>query len=520
MLKTLRITFSLRMTCKINAILYLIKSLPLLRKRLPDDVFKVQWLKILATVFAVMWEIGTAFLGKLLYFLLLIALPAHFLDTASGATFLHLFLMLTIAGGLLNEYLMNHDEVASYAVLLMGMDARQYTLVNFGYAILKMVVGYLAFGLLFGLLLGAPWWGCLLIPLAAAAVKTIFGAAQIWAYQRRGYVKERNPAVIIIAGVGLMGGAYGLPYLGIAMPAWATAAIMAVLVIAGTLCLRTILTFRDYRVVHQQLRVNMEQAVSELDNAEINQSRKAISDKKGIASDRHGFEYLNDLFFKRHKKLLWKPCILMAAVFAFAVAAVIVLMEMTPEFRQLVNEHVMTLLPCMAFVMYIWNKGDQFTQALFINCDRSLLTYSFYKDPKSVLKLFVIRLRSVVKLNLLPAMVIGLGLPLVLFLSGGTDRWTDYLVLFVTVIAMSIFFSVHYLTVYYLFQPYTAGTEMKSVPYTVINALVYVVCYMLLQLKLPPIGFGLLMIGFTVVYCTAALTLVYKLAPKTFKFRT
>lgn len=520
MLKTLRITFSLRMTCKINAILYLLKSLPLLRKWLPDDVFKVQGLKVLATVFAVMWEIGSAFLGKLLYFMLLIALPARFFDTASGATFLHLFLLLTLAGGLFNEYLMNHDDVASYAVLLMGMDARQYTLVNFGYAIVKMAVGYLAFGLLFGLLLGAPWWACLLIPLAAAAVKTIFGAAQIWAYQRRGYVKERNTAVMLLSVLVLLGGAYGLPFLGITMPVWATAAIMAVLIAASGLCLRTVLIFQDYRVVHQQLRVNMEQAVSELDSQEITQSRKAISDKKGITSDRHGFEYLNDLFFKRHKKLLWKPCVIMAAVFAFAVVAVIVLMEMTPEFRQLVNENVMTLLPCMAFVMYIWNKGNQFTQALFINCDRSLLTYSFYKDPKSVLKLFVIRLRSVVKLNLLPAMVIGLGLPLVLYLSGGTNRWTDYLVLFVTVIAMSIFFSVHYLTVYYLFQPYTAGTEMKSVPYSVINALVYVVCYMLLQLKLPPIGFGLLMIGFAVVYCTVALVLVYQLAPKTFKFRT
>lgn len=56
------------------------------------------------------------------------------------------------------------------------------------------------------------------------------------------------------------------------------------------------------------------------------------------------------------------------------------------------------------------NRGTDFTQALFVNCDSSLLTYSFYKRPKFILRLFQIRLREIVKINLLPAAVIGGGL--------------------------------------------------------------------------------------------------------------
>ena len=35
---------------------------------------------------------------------------------------------------------------------------------------------------------------------------------------------------------------------------------------------------------------------------------------------------------------------------------------------------------------------------------------------------------------------------------------------------MSMFFSVHYLTIYYLLQPYNAGTEMKSGTYRIVSA--------------------------------------------------
>ena len=41
-------------------------------------------------------------------------------------------------------------------MILMRMDAREYTLVNYLYAILKVVIGFLPFGLLFGMDRGLP----------------------------------------------------------------------------------------------------------------------------------------------------------------------------------------------------------------------------------------------------------------------------------------------------------------------------------------------------------------------------
>ena len=72
---------------------------------------------------------------------------------------------------------------------------------------------------------------------------------------------------------------------------------------------------------------------------------------------------------------------------------------------------------------------------------------------------------------------------------------------------------------YYLLQPYNAGTEIKSGTYQIITWATYFVCYMMLQVKMPTILFGMMTIIFSVIYCIIASILIYKFAPKTFKIR-
>ncbi|MBQ9991199.1 MAG: hypothetical protein IJP31_09725 [Lachnospiraceae bacterium] len=135
------------------------------------------------------------------------------------------------------------------------------------------------------------------------------------------------------------------------------------------------------------------------------------------------------------------------------------------------------------------------------------------------MQLFQIRLGEIIKINLLPAVVIGFGLALLLYVSGGTDNLLNYAVLFASIICMSIFFSVHYLTIYYLLQPYNAETQIKSGTYQLIMWITYMVCYMMIQVKMPTLVFGVMTIVFCVLYCIIASILVFKLAPRTFRIR-
>lgn len=155
-----------------------------------------------------------------------------------------------------------------------------------------------------------------------------------------------------------------------------------------------------------------------------------------------------------------------------------------------------------------------------MNCNHSLLTYSFYKQPGLILSLFQIRLREIMKINAVPALVIGGGLALILFATGGTDNPLNYAVLIVSILCMSLFFSIHYLTIYYLLQPYNAGTELRSGTYRIVSAITYIICWAFMQIRMPIMVFGILTIMFCVLYSIVASILVYRLAPKTFRIRT
>ena len=67
--KTLRIAFSLKNTYVVNSILYGIRQMPILKKILPVSLYQAQELKAFANVLTVLWELITAFVGKLLFFL-------------------------------------------------------------------------------------------------------------------------------------------------------------------------------------------------------------------------------------------------------------------------------------------------------------------------------------------------------------------------------------------------------------------------------------------------------------------
>ena len=396
MYKTLRISFSLKNTYRVNSILFAIKQIPLIKKILPDALYGVSGLKIFANIISVIWEVISVFLGKFLYFITMVCgIGILYKNVPEDQTFLHILLLLTVIGAYMNTSMFNPTRDKYYAMIQLRMNAREYTLVNYGYMILKVIVGFLPFSLLFGMQRGVPVWFCILIPFAVAGIKAAVAAYSLWDYERSGYVYNENKIrkhLWIFAAV-LLALAYGLPAAGIVLPAAA-----------------------HYREVNQEL---LGQVVSQMDA--MKQAARTVSDRSisadvSITSNRSGFEYLNELFIKRHRKILWKSAVRLAGICLVLSCAAAVALTLAPGARKEINEMVMTWLPYFTFIMYAVNRGTGFTKALFMNCDHSLLTYSFYKQPRFILKLFRIRLREIMKINALPAVVVGAGLCAVLII--------------------------------------------------------------------------------------------------------
>ena len=501
MFKTFRTAFALKNTYRVNGIIYAIRRTFLVGKLVPVSLYRSQGLKVFANILSVAWEVISAFLGKCLYLLVLMCGLGELLDKApQWQVFLY------------------------YAISLMRMNARTYMLSFYIYAMLRVVVGFLPFTILFGRMSGVPLWICLLLPLFVAGGKLCCVWIYLVRYERTGRNPDENKLNKwdwILAAV-LLAAAYGLPCLGIVIPWQAIVALMLLAILGGALSVKKVARFPFYRELCQMM---LAEKKSGLDPKVTSQklvqeaSRKKISTDVSITSKKKGFEYFNELFIKRHRRILWNSArrVTIGALVAAAAGAGACLLN--GQAAQVVNESLMRLLPVFLFVMYALNRGTAFTQALFMNCDHSMLTYSFYKKPGTILRLFWIRLREITKINLAPAAVIGLGLSLLLYVSGGTGAWIKYVILPVSILALSVFFSVHSLTLYYLLQPYNAETELQSGTYKLLSWVTYLFCFMFMQVRMSSLVFGAAMIIFSLLYCAVAGVLVYKYAGRTFRLR-
>ena len=524
--KTLRLSFSLRITYKVNSIIYALKSLPLIKKLLPSSLYASRGLKAFALVIAWIVEFISVFIGKALYlFCLVFSLISSF-KTPSDVSFAHIFFFLTIIGGFMNTQAFNPTKDKYYALFIMRMDAREYSLVSYGYFLLKMLVGFMPCTIVMGHFTGTPLWICVLMPFFVCSVKLIFLAVIIHNQDSEKNVYNENmPAKVVWICVLLCLAAAYLPlYFGYAIPLWFFAAAAVVSIAAGALCAVKIWRFRDYRRIYKKLldptSIFISGSSASVKNQAVSQAyQKKLDTDTSITSSASGYRYFNEIFMRRHSRLLTKSAKRIALIITCAVLLILGSCFLFPQAREAINELVRMNLPIFLFLVYYINRGTVITQAMFINCDHSMLTYRFYRQPKAILSLFRERLKYVVLINLLPALPLALGLPALLYVTGGgTSPW-DYPLMGFSMLAASVFFSVHNLVLYYLLQPYNIEAEQKSAVFGVAKFLTYIVCYAVMLQDIPVSLFTPILSLFCVVYIAVALVLVYRLAPKTFRLR-
>ena len=520
MLSILRTSWSIQTTYQVNSILYSLKQVPGLKQLLPERLYQVKGLKIFAMILSLIWGVLRLFGGKVLYFLIFFSWPLHFYpDISTEPLYLYQLLVLTVIGAFLNTSFVEPSYQRYYAVSLLRMNAKNYTLTQFGWEMAKTLVGFLPFSLLFGRGNGVSLWFCLVFPFCVVGGKLFMTARSLKGFERRGGVVKENPWLQWGGAFALLLLAYGLPLTGFVPPVWVAIVLLLLMISQGLMSLPVLHRFKAYHQLNQQILANFFNDTEAVANSVKTNTHNMITENSTVTSNKKGFEYLNELFIKRHQKLLWQATRKISIVCAVLVVVGVVLLQIFPGIEPAVREMILQSLPLWAFILYFLSRGMGFTRALFINCDHSLLTYSFYKQPRCILKLFRIRLWEICKINAVPGLILGLGLDVLLLVSGGTDVWIEYLVVPVTLISMSLFFAIHYLTLYYLLQPYNAGTEIKSGTYQIITGATYFVCYLMTKLQLPVLLFGVLCISFCVAYGVLACVLVYRVAPRTFRIR-
>ncbi len=522
MFKTFKISFRLKSTYFVNGFIYSLRQLPLVGKHLSGRLYQSKLLKIIGYIFNVIKELLSIFLWKFVYFSLILVPCASMMGGSKANNFLTLFFFFSIIGAFLNTSLFNPSRDKYYAMFLLRMDAKKYVLTDYTYFLITQFVGLLPFAFIFGLPLGLSFGYCLLLPLLVIAIKNNMNAFHLYQFATKQVLKNENK-LQVVAIIGVLASAalaFLLPYFNFALnPVLFTILVVSIFIV-NIKAFLYLFQYQNYYYSYKSLFSNANMITNNQSTSMVQQNLSlARIEMTEDSSNKVGYAYFNDLFTRRHRKILTKAtkkiCYVILAIFLMLLLVIFI----NPALRKNVNQVILMYVPYFLIIMYAINRGQPITQAMFMNCDHSMLAYNFYRQPKAILDLFRERLKTLILINLQPALLIGSALAVLLAVSGGTEQPIHYIILIITIVAMSVFFSVHHLVIYYLLQPYNVNLEMKSSTYTIVNSLTYLVCYYTFQLKVPILIYGLVVLVFTVLYSMIALYLAYTRAPKTFKLR-
>ena len=116
---------------------------------------------------------------------------------------------------------------------------------------------------------------------------------------------------------------------------------------------------------------------------------------------------------------------------------------------------VNSFVPIMVFMMYLASSGQNLTQAMFYNCDIFLLKHGYYRAPEAILKGFAIRLRYMIRAELPTVSVLCGGIVVDTLLLRQQAHMIQMLSIVCCVCILTVFYSIVFLCMYYIFQPFT-----------------------------------------------------------------
>ena len=155
----------------------------------------------------------------------------------------------------MNTYLFNPTNDKYYAMILMRMDARKYTLTDYGYTLLRTGLSFLPVLLWISFSRGLPLWVCLLAPLHILSVKLAAAGLFLRRYEKTGVCSNENLPPGLAWGLTgiLLGAAYALPALGLCLPFPLYGALALFSLVPGIFGIIKIAGFTEYRAMYQML---------------------------------------------------------------------------------------------------------------------------------------------------------------------------------------------------------------------------------------------------------------------------
>lgn len=537
MQRTVNQVFGVRISSAVNRLIYYIRKLPLAGRLVPESLYaKVsakRALSVVAWILMILWGL----ISKLLYLGLMAYYPAVSikLDSFAGYSnphlllFSHIFLIISfITAGVSNCTILEPKREKFIAVKLMRIQPDVYMKATLGYKYLTSFIYYIPALLLFVLLLDGTVMQALSLAVTVTLSRVIWEYIHLKLFEANGMVLVKQNLIVWLT----IGITYALAYAPLLFPkvpllggillSWVAPVILIPL---GVFALLRLAKYQDYRAVADAATkrddplLDMGRLMKEAELKSV-QTKAGETDltvrQDGQGGNKQGYAFLNTLFFARHRSLILDPVRKRLALIAGLGAAVCVVFAMNADAIGPVITGPSFFVPYLAFTLYLLSVGERVCRAFFYNCDLSMMRYSFYRAAAP--EHFRIRLLNLAGHNLLIASTFAAMLTL---LARIVAPWStpDTVMLWISALCLSLFFTVHHLALYYLFQPYSTELNVKNPLYHVVNMGVSMLCGASLFFSIPLVNFTAIIGGVALVYLACTLILVSRFGHRTFRVK-
>ena len=526
---------------QVNVLLYYVRKLPFVGEKIPYRLYGETDIKNAIGAIPVVFSVIGAFVGTFLYFLLMIKLPANWIQgfwekegifVDQKAVMVYLFLIFSFLPGSFLVSNLTEGAKKDYVLLhVMRIPAVQYYRSKMVLKGVKDTICFLVPLLWFGF--GAE---------SALFVVSLFftryiGHAGILQHYRHSEKKGKKVfwkslgktflmfGIILALGYGV---AAAVPRLFFDRYVMAEVVVFLSFTLVGMFCFSKVWKYGGYTIFAKKMVslkdfLEQDDAVKEARAADVQIQDKDIS-KEELRSrkyeEKEGYDYLNAIFFERHKRIVSRAVkSRIIIILAVGLIGAVALLFVGEQMKQKTFEAMTQMMPVMVFVMYLESTGGRICKAMFFNCDISLLKYGYYREADAILKNFKIRLRKLLMLDAVPAAIICGMILLWTLLCGEILAVWKAIPLMAGSLLLSAFFCLFHLFMYYITQPYTEEKTVKSPIFSVVNALVYFGCYLCLQIQTGSWLFTLGVLAVTIIFIPLSYFCVFRFAPKTFKIR-
>ena len=258
------------------------------------------------------------------------------------------------------------------------------------------------------------------------------------------------------------------------------------------------------------------EGISEASENQIKIKEKNLGREKVVGT---GFKKLNKLFFIRHRRVIRKPIIIKTSIVLAISLALGIYLYLNGYHGESTGKISTFLIP---LIMYILLKQDNILRSIYLNCDKGLMSYGFYRENKNVLLMYKERFKSLLKIIALPSIAIIISYLGLTYFDRSIGTY-DKILNVIYIGLLGLFFVNLPLMEYYLLQPLDQEGKKVGKLANLIDWLVYAAVFFIL----PRLGaatsatvFITVISAFIIGFIIVSQILIYKLSHKTFRIRS